>query len=166
MVEMEAKGVSKPGKTCGRPPKFRSVNDLQTRIDRYFEWCKGEILIDEATGKPVVTKSGMPVIIDAHPPTITGLANALKVSRQTLLNYQGKKVFEEIITEAKRRVEQYAEERLYDKDGSAGARFSLQNNFKGWKNETEVTVNAAEGRDIMSEIRAKMAEEMPGDDPE
>ena len=143
----------------GRPPKFKSQKDLKARIERYFRWCEGEPLIDETTGKPVVTKSGIPVYIGVHPPTIVGLANALDVSRQTLLNYQGKRQFEEIITKAKRRVEQYAEERLYDKDGSAGARFNLQNNFKGWKNETEVTLNAAEGKDIMTEIRARMAAE-------
>ena len=143
----------------GRPPKFKSQKDLKARIERYFRWCEGEPLIDETTGKPVVTKSGIPVYIGVHPPTIVGLANALDVSRQTLLNYQGKRQFEEIITKAKRRVEQYAEERLYDKDGSAGARFNLQNNFKGWKNETEVTLNAAEGQDIMTEIRARMAGE-------
>ena len=143
----------------GRPPKFKSQKDLKARIERYFRWCEGEPLIDETTGKPVVTKSGIPVYIGVHPPTIVGLANALDVSRQTLLNYQGKRQFEEIITKAKRRVEQYAEERLYDKDGSAGARFNLQNNFKGWKNETEVTLNAAEGQDIMTEIRARMAAE-------
>lgn len=143
----------------GRPPKFKSQKDLKARIERYFRWCEGEPLIDETTGKPVVTKSGIPVYIGVHPPTIVGLANALDVSRQTLLNYQGKRQFEEIITKAKRRVEQYAEERLYDKDGSAGARFNLQNNFKGWKNETEVTLNAAEGQDIMAEIRTRMAAE-------
>ena len=33
-------------------------------------------------------------------------------------------------------MEQYAEERLFDRDGSHGAQFSLRNNFKGWK-ETE-----------------------------
>lgn len=155
-----------PENKGGRPLKFRSVKALKTRIDEYFEWCEGELLIDETTGKSVVTKSGMPVYIRKHPPTIVGLANALDISRQTLLNYQGKKQFEEIITRAKRRVEQYAEERLYDKDGSAGARFNLQNNFKGWKNEAEVTLNAAEGQDIMAEIRARMAEEDLGAETE
>ena len=29
-------------------------------------------------------------------------------------------------------MEQYAEERLFDRDGVNGARFSLANNFKGW----------------------------------
>lgn len=146
----------------GRPPKFKSKKDLQARIERYFLWCEGEPMIDETTGKPVVTKGGVPVYVGVHPPTIVGLANALDISRQTLLNYQGKKQYEEIITRAKRRVEQYAEERLYDKDGSAGARFNLQNNFRGWKNETEVSVSTAEGADIMAEIRARMASEGEG----
>lgn len=34
--------------------------------------------------------------------------------------------------EAKSRIEMYVEERLFDKDGANGAKFSLQNNFKGW----------------------------------
>ena len=45
----------------GRPPKFKSQKDLKARIERYFRWCEGEPLIDETTGKPVVTKSGIPV---------------------------------------------------------------------------------------------------------
>ena len=151
-------------KKGGRPPKFKSQKDLKARIERYFRWCEGEPLIDETTGKPMVTKGGIPVYVGVHPPTIVGLANALDISRQTLLNYQGKKQFEEIITKAKRRVEQYAEERLYDKDGSAGARFNLQNNFKGWKNEAEVTFGAAEDVSIMAEIRARMAAEGDGID--
>ena len=42
------------------------------------------------------------------------------------------KRFVDTITRAKARVEQYAEERLFDRDGSNGAQFSLRNNFKGW----------------------------------
>ena len=34
------------------------------------------------------------------------------------------------------RCEQYAEERLYDKDGSGGAQFSLRANF-GWQDKPE-----------------------------
>ncbi|KAA5659602.1 hypothetical protein F3G60_33715, partial [Pseudomonas aeruginosa] len=68
-----------------------------------------------------------------HPPTVTGLALALGFnSRQSLLNYQGKAEFMDTITRAKARVEQYTEERLFDRDGSNGAQFSLRNNFKGW----------------------------------
>ena len=88
------------------------------------------------------------MIIDRKPLTITGLALALGfASRQALLNYQGKQEFNDTITRAKSRVEQYAEERLFDKDGSSGAQFSLRNNFKGWNEEQKENQDAFEKLD-------------------
>ncbi len=37
----------------------------------------------------------------------------------------------------KSRCEEYAERRLYDRDGVNGAKFSLANNFKGWRDKPE-----------------------------
>ena len=34
-------------------------------------------------------------------------------------------------------MEEYAESRLFDRDGSGGAQFSLRNNFKGWNIDNE-----------------------------
>lgn len=80
-----------------------------------------------------MNKFGNPVVINRKPPTVTGLALALGfTSRLDLLRYQGKEEFCNTITRAKSMVEQYAEERLFDRDGSNGAQFSLRNNFKGW----------------------------------
>lgn len=77
-------------------------------------------------------KYGAPIIVGKRPPTVTGLALALGfASRQALLNYQGRKQFNDTITRAKTYVEQYAEERLFDREGVQGAKFSLVNNFKG-----------------------------------
>lgn len=122
----------------GRPPMYNSVEEMQARIDAYFEECKGEILTD-AEGKPLTTKSGDVVRIGVRPLTITGLALALGFnSRQSLLNYQEKEEFMDTITRAKSRVECYAEERLYDKDGANGAKFNLANNFEGWKEKKEI----------------------------
>ncbi len=53
------------------------------------------------------------------------------------MNYQAKKEFNDTITRAKSRVEEYAESRLFDRDGSNGAQFSLRNNFKGWNIDNE-----------------------------
>ena len=77
------------------------------------------------------------------PPTVTGLALALGLkSRQALLNYQNREEFNDAVTRAKLRIEEYAERRLFDRDGVNGAKFSLMNNFKGWrdkpKDETEL----------------------------
>jgi hypothetical protein len=120
------------GENVGMTPMYTSVEEIESKIEQYFEDCKGYPLTDEK-GKQVFNKFGSPIFIDVHPPTITGLALALGfTSRQALLNYQAKPKFVDTITRAKARVEQYAEERLFDRDGSNGAQFSLRNNFKGW----------------------------------
>ena len=120
------------GKQVGRPPIYKTVNEIEEKIDIYFKECEGEILKDD-NGKTVLNKFGNPVVINRKPPTVTGLALALGfTSRLDLLRYQGKEEFCNTITRAKSMVEQYAEERLFDRDGSNGAQFSLRNNFKGW----------------------------------
>ena len=125
-------------KAVGRPPKYKSKEEIEEKIDAYFKQCEGEVLKDN-NGNTVFNKFGNPVIINQRPPTVTGLALALGFStRLSLLNYQGKKEFMNTITRAKARVEAYAEERLFDRDGSSGAQFSLRNNFKGWTEKTEL----------------------------
>lgn len=122
----------------GRPPMYNTAEEMQVIIDEYFEKCKGHIAIDD-NGEPYRDKYGIPIIIEVRPPTITGLALALGfTSRRALLNYQDKEEFVHTITRAKARVEQYAEERLFDKDGANGAKFSLANNFEGWKEKREI----------------------------
>lgn len=107
----------------GRPPKFESVEDLEAKIDAYFEDC-------EKNDKPL---------------TITGLALALDTSRQTLLEYEGEvegrgqntKEFVDTIKKAKQMCENYAEAYLYSGRNVAGAIFNLKNNY-GWKDKREV----------------------------
>lgn len=117
-----------------RPLKYKTVEELQAAIDAYFEDCRGKPLVDDK-GNAATDKYGEPVIVGAHPPTVTGLALALGfTNRQSLLNYQGKKQFLDTITRAKSRCEAYAESRLFDRDGARGAQFSLEHNFK-WSGE-------------------------------
>lgn len=128
-------------KTVGRPPKYKTVAEMQEKIDAYFKDCEGKLLTDKY-GNYVFDKFGKPVITGARPITVTGLALALGfTSRQALLNYQGKEKFVDTITRAKARIEQYAEERLFDRDGANGAKFSLANNFKGWNEKAKVEVD-------------------------
>ena len=99
--------MSKPNKkNVGAPPKFTSKEEMQEKIDKYFKDCDGEPFIVD--GEPLRDKYGNIIMVGSHPPTITGLALALGFhSRQTLLNYQGKKEFMDTVTRAKMRVEQY-----------------------------------------------------------
>lgn len=124
----------------GRPPMFLpdDIEELQRRIDQYFEDCDGKILRDK-DGNPVRNKDGKIIRDDRKPYTITGLALAIGFnSRQSLLNYQEKPEFFDTIMRAKARVERYAEERLYDNNGANGAKFSLANNFKGWTEKQSI----------------------------
>lgn len=113
----------------GRPPKFKSPEEMQKKIDDYFTQCEGKVLTDDE-GNAVLDKYGNPVVVGAKPKTITGLALALGfTSRQSLLNYQAKPKFLDTIMRAKLRCEEYANCRLYDRDGARGAQFDLTVNY-------------------------------------
>lgn len=98
----------------GRPPKYTKVEEIQERIDQYFEECK----------------------LNNKPYTITGLGLALDMSRQDLINYSKKDEFFDTIKKAKMRVENYLEERLINDTSTTGIIFNLKNNY-GWKDKQE-----------------------------
>lgn len=143
----------------GRPPKYSSPEEMQIQIDKYFMACEGHLYTDK-DGIAILDKYGQPVIIGAKPPTVTGLSLAIGFrSRQALINYMNRdkaqagdddelaaddfKTFYDTLTRAKARIEEYNETRLYDRDGVNGAKFSLVNNFKSWKEKADgADVNA------------------------
>ena len=127
----------------GAPRKWKSVKAMQEAIDAYFESCKGTPLMID--GNVATDKYGRPIILDEKPPTVTGLALSLGFTgRQALLDYQARPEFADTVTRAKSRCEEYAESRLYDKDGANGAKFSLGCNF-GWRATEEKAETAAGG---------------------
>lgn len=142
MVFLYPKEVKITGKT--NPLRYKTAAEMSAAIEEYFKDCEGHILTD-SSGKTLYNKNGEPVIVGAHPPTVTGLALALGFkTRQSLLNYQARSdKFNDIITVAKSRCEEYAESRLYDRDGVNGAKFSLTNNFKGWREKPAEDNNEA-----------------------
>ena len=121
---------------AGRNPKYKDPAEMQSDIDAYFRACEGEPFLDEE-GNALLDKQGAPVIVNAKPPTVSGLALALGLnSRQSLLNYQGKKMFADTVKRAKLRVEEYCERQLFDRDKRQGAEFNLRFNFR-WDEREE-----------------------------
>lgn len=98
----------------GRPPKYNKKEELQKKIDLYFKNCD---LMHE-------------------PYTVTGLALALDMSRQDLINYSKKDEFFDTIKKAKMKVEVYLEKRLIIDSSTTGIIFNLKNNY-GWKDKQE-----------------------------
>lgn len=134
-----------------RPLKYKTVEELQAAIDKYFDDCRGRPLVDD-DGEVVFDKHGDPVILGAKPPTVTGLALALGFTgRKQLLDYQGRKAFCNTITRAKAMCEEYAEGRLFDRDGVNGAKFSLSCNF-GWGSDKRTDEEESGGVIVLTEV--------------
>ena len=117
----------------GRPRKFETVEEMQVAIDAYFDACAARTI-------EVVTRKGDLITIKRPEPyTVTGLALALDLCRQSLLNYEGDPEFVDTIKKAKERIHHDLERRAYDGEGStAGVIFGLKNNYH-WKDSQEIT---------------------------
>ncbi len=113
----------------GRPPLYKSAEEMQKLIDEYFLECEGKPFI-KPDGEVLTDKHGYPVMVGVKPPSIVGLALKLGLkSRQAIINYQDRPEFNDTITRAKMRIEEYNNARLFDKDGVRGAMFSLSVNY-------------------------------------
>ncbi len=105
----------------GRPLKFSSPEELQEKIDEYFESVKEPHVVGDK--------------IYFEPVTITGLALALGTYRDLLCNYEERDEFYDTIRTAKQRVEHYAEKQLYN-GPATGPIFALKNH--GWKDTQDL----------------------------
>lgn len=102
--------------------KYESVEELQSVIEEYFDFC------DE----------------NEKPYTMSGLALALGISRQTLINYSKDENYFDTIKNAKQLVEMQLEENaLSNKTNSTFTIFNLKNNFN-WKDKQEHEISNSE----------------------
>jgi len=115
----------------GRPLKFKSVQELERLIEKYFKEC-------DKKEKPL---------------TITGLAIALNTTRETLLDYEAKDEFSFTIKKAKTMCENYVEERLFGNTQVAGAIFNLKNNYKRWKDKSETEMTHIIPKPLLDNVR-------------
>lgn len=149
----------------GRPLKFKSVKELQQKIDAYFADCdphpeqriyfqfheleeeyensKGELKIRKVTDR---TRPPEEIeewrISEQKPYSVTGLANFLETNRETLINYENRDEFFDTIKAAKSKIEHYWELQLLGSHAT-GPIFNLKNNY-GWKDKTEQDLNVKE----------------------
>jgi len=133
----------------GRPLAFKSVEELQTKIDEYFEYC------DNKTKNVHSEKFGDMIMPDPEPYTMSGLAVALGVDRKTILNYEAKDEYFLTIKNARARVEADLDRRMNTKETfTPGNIFTAKNNF-GWKEESNNTNIQVNVTPILSELKAE-----------
>ena len=99
----------------GRPRAFKSVEEVEEKINAYFNYC-------EEKEKPY---------------TMSGLAYYLGIDRKTLLNYSKNEEYFHTIKKARDRVQMQLEENaLSNKANPTFTIFNLKNNFD-WKDKIE-----------------------------
>jgi hypothetical protein len=113
---------------AGRPPKFKTPEDMQKAIDEYFALCD-----------------------DDNPPLVSGLAYHLDMTTESLRRYGDDDEFSATVKKAKQRVEMALEKRL-QANSPVGAIFSLKNNF-GWKDKSETELSGPDGGPIKTDNR-------------
>lgn len=122
--------TKKKKRNVGKPMKFNSPEELEVKIEEYFNWA---------------------IEKDRHI-TVSGLAWFLDIDRCTLLRYEDmvnnddayksidnsiKEKYCNTIKRAKRRIEAECEEGLYNKNSVTGTIFALKNNY-GYVDKQEI----------------------------
>jgi len=116
------------GNDGGRPALFNSPEELQAKVDAYFN--------GGANTKEYPTLNGS-VKIPIY--TISGIAYFLGfTSRQSFYDYENRLEFSDTIKKARLRIEMNYEENLMDK-ACTGSIFALKN--MGWSDKTEIDHN-------------------------
>ena len=88
-------------------------------IEEYFEQCRGE---------PREGKNGETVYVNGRPPTLTGLALAMGFSSKgELMELRKSPKWKELIDKALLKIENFNEEKLFEKDFARSAIFNLTN---------------------------------------
>ena len=122
---------------AGRPPKYKTPEEMQKTIDVYFLACR--VHQDGNTDRlEYLNDDELLVINDIEDifPSISGLAYTLGMTTETLRQYGNEDEFSATVKRAKQRVEMSLEQRLNGK-AVTGSIFSLKNNF-GWKDKQDV----------------------------
>lgn len=135
---------------------------MQQKIDDYFESCFKEDLKYNSNKKyyePKKDYKGNIIKYQYKPFTITGLANALGMTRETLLRYGEQDEFSDTIRKAKQKVEEYVEERLFDRDGVNGAKFNLINNFNNWSDKQKIDTTVSNKIEIINDLPSDVDED-------
>lgn len=143
----------------GRPPKYKTPEELQAKIDAYFKGCFREVPVRNTTNGELLLDSEGNVVLEVRqirPITVTGLAIACDMDRNRLLEYSEKEEFYHTIKRAKEICHNYAEEQLYLMKNATGAIFSLKNNWS-WVDKSQQDLNVSGGLGLTQKIEEGLA---------
>ena len=139
-------------KNSGRPPHYRTPEEMQEIITDYFRSCMTEV-IDGDTGEHLGYRWTKRV-------SLGDLAIHLGMPLKSFWEYSKRDAFSETVKSAKSIVENYYEKALQENRNPAGLCFILKNGF-GWRDVQDVRVEPVNPlgeqktqEEILQEIKA------------
>ena len=105
----------------GRPLKFKSPEELEAKIEEYYQWANDN--------KKHITVSGLAWYLDINRHTLLNYENSLDNDSLKSVDDEVKLKFIATIKRAKARIEMECEEGLYHKESVVGTIFALKNNY-------------------------------------
>lgn len=125
----------------GRPPLFKTVEELDSLIDEYFAKCKPEIIGYDKNDRPFFKE---------NPPTITGLALHLGfASRQSIYDYEKRgDDFSYSTKRARLLCENYVENSLLSNNVQPATGIFILKNY-GWKDTQNMEMELNSNQNII-----------------
>lgn len=143
--------------TGGRPPLYKTPDEMAIAINAYFEWCKGEIgtqmqnVINPETKQAELKQVEYWIRRPERPRRCALVLHMGFHTLQAFDHYEAKegetgKEFSRLIEHARLRIQDAYEQRLENRDTTRGALFVLQN--MGWGARTEISYLGKDGKPV------------------
>lgn len=127
---------------------FTNTDTLKKRLSEYFLSCEGPA--KNKNGDILKDSMNNPYMTQVKPYTLAGMARAMGVETRDLKAFASGKYdtpkdkYSYIVKMGAQQIEEYAESRLYDKNGHQGGRFILDSAFGRTINKDRSDVDSAE----------------------
>ena len=149
----------------GRRPLYKTPEEMQAAVDRYFKACEGVPAYDRE-GNPIIRR-GRQCYTGELPPTISGLSLFLGYKDRRTFTRQRERgqAFFDVVEGAKLRIENFWEQALYSDETYCGAVYMLRAAF-GWGRqdfETQEEQGRARVRIIDRQPKGTGGTQAPGD---
>ncbi|NLC96895.1 MAG: hypothetical protein GX675_04940 [Erysipelotrichaceae bacterium] len=117
------------------PKKYRTVEAFEIAVNSYFDEC----------------------YVTDKIPNVLGLALHLKISRDTLCQYQKKNGYSKVVIKAKEIIEEHKIQKLYTSKNATGVIFDLKCNH-GWQDKQviEQTLTVKSIEDFLTDEEMEM----------
>ena len=124
--------------------KEYTKSTLDRAVERYFKRITRLETLKDREGVPIVNQLGETVMVTEYlePPTVSGLCEALKITRATWNNYAGDPELRPIVVRARERMQAWNERELLIREGKdlKGIIFNLENNY-GYRERHQMEVH-------------------------